>query len=193
MNATLPREPRGRSTVWAGMAVLVIIEVTILLSMIASYFYLRTTNVFWPPPGVDAPEVLRPAAGHALVALSAAPMRAARRRFRAPAKGSVSGPLALGVAILAAASALLLASHPAAGLDWRRHAYGAIVMTISGYGLLHVVVVVLLAGSLSALELRGHLRARRAAAVDGVAVYWYFVAATSPLIFAILHLSPRLV
>jgi cytochrome c oxidase subunit III len=193
----LPRTPRGRSTAWAGMAVLVLIETTVVLALTASYFYLRTSALLWPPPGIDPPALGLPAAAHALITLSAAPMVVAERRFRrARAKGSerrgVRAPIAVGMGLLAAALALEVLVYRDVTYTWEDHAYGSIVWTNAGYSALHLLVVLGLAAMLFALEQRGHLRERRAAAVDAVALYWYFVAVTSPLTFATLYLSPHL-
>src|SRR5690606_34691006 len=101
-------------------------------------------------------------------------------------------PVAVGVAMVAAALVLEALVYRDVPYSWGSHAYGSIVWTVAGYSAFHLVVLVGMGVMLMALEQRGHLRLRRAAAVEAIALYWYFVAASSPLTFVTLYLSPHL-
>ncbi len=49
-----------RSTSWWGMVILILNEAIIFASLLASYFYLRFNSPFWPPSGIQLPELVLP-------------------------------------------------------------------------------------------------------------------------------------
>jgi cytochrome c oxidase subunit I len=184
--------PRGRSSAWGGMAILVLIELTALGAMIASYFYLRLSQPSWPPGGIPLPEVLLPALSAALLLASALPVWLAERGTRTGAVERIATLLPLAILLVLASLALTAVSHMRMPYDATSHAYGSIVWTISGYSALHGVALVVLGSVLWLLHWFGHVRGRRLVAVEAIGVYWYFVALTAPPTFAVLYLSPYL-
>jgi len=67
MDATVPsaaaavqRRRLAFPNAWWGVALLIGTEAALLLSMIASYFYLQSKSHQWPPPGIEHPKVLLP-------------------------------------------------------------------------------------------------------------------------------------
>ena len=61
---------------------------------------------------------------------------------------------------------------------------------MTGYQLLHSVVLVGFAFVVWLFARMGGLRAQRGMAVESLALYWYFVVASSTLELATTHLSP---
>src|SRR3954451_24615462 len=101
MEATVPsaaaavQRRRGAfPNAWWGVALLIATEATLLLCMIASYFYLASKSRHWPPPGIADPKVLLPVVLTAALVFTSVPMAlayraAAARRLRAARRGLV--------------------------------------------------------------------------------------------------------
>jgi cytochrome c oxidase subunit III len=189
---TLPRLPRGPSTAWGGMALLVTIELTAVSSLVVSYFYLRVGTTFWPPPGVDLPKVLKPAVETGLLLASLVPMRLGERAWARGNLGALRWLLPVVMGLVAAA--LVVKGLELAGLSysWSSHAYGSIVWTMHGYSALHTVVLLGALAVLWLLLVRGHLDAELSVGVEVLALYTYFVGASALLTFATTTLSPHL-
>jgi cytochrome c oxidase subunit I+III len=188
----LPPLPRGRSAAWAGMAILVAIELTALGSLYASYFYLRLSQPVWPPGGIPHPDLVLPAIASALLLLSGIPMWMAERSARAGMVPRLATLMPLGMLLVAAYLALTVLSHMQMDYDGTSHAYGSIVWTISGMSVLHAVAVFVLGAVLWVMQSSGHLRGRRVAAVEAIGVYWYFVALSAVTTFGVLYVAPYL-
>jgi cytochrome c oxidase subunit III len=189
---SLPRVPRGGSVAAAGMALLVAIELTVVSSLVISYFYLRVNSAFWPPPGVELPEVLLGALEAGLLLASTVPMRLGTRAWASERPRPLRWLLPVSLGLLAAS--LVLKGMELAKLDYslNSHAYGSIVWTLHGYSALHAVALITALSVLWLMAVRGHLDMQRGAAVEALALYTYFVGASGLLVFATLSLSPHL-
>jgi cytochrome c oxidase subunit I+III len=189
----LPVMARGRSLVWGGMVMLVVIELTAFGALIASYLYLRISQTEWPPGGIPHPDLLLPAIGSSLLLLSAIPMWMAERATRAGAVDRVRTLIPVGLLLTAAYLIIKVVEHLQMDYTATSHAYGSAVWTISGYSAFHALTVFVLGAVLWLLHHRGLLRGRRVAAVEAIAVYWYFVALSSIPVFGTLYVAPYLI
>lgn len=189
---SLPRVPRGRSVAFGGMALLVVIELTVVSSLAVSYFYLRVNSPFWPPPGVELPEVLLAALEAGLLLASAVPMRLSTRAWGLDRVRPLRWLIPVSLGLLAASLALKGVELARLEYSLNSHAYGSIVWTIHGYSALHVVALFTALAVLWLMVVRGHLNMTRGAAVEALALYTYFVGASGLMVFATLSLSPYL-
>jgi cytochrome c oxidase subunit I+III len=189
----LPTMSPERSTGWAGMLMLVVIETVALGTLVAAYLYLRMQPPDWPPGGIPHPDVVVPAIGSALLLLSGGPMWLAERDARAGKLDRVRTMVPLGLALALAYLVLKVYEHVGLDYSWTSHAYGSIVWTINGYSAFHVVALLIMGSVLWLFQRGGYLRGRRVAAVEAIAVYWYFVALSSIPVFGILYLAPYLI
>lgn len=191
--AELPLTTPGRSVGWGGVALLAVIELIVIGSMIASYFYLRVGTPLWPPPDAGMPRLLLAGVGQGLLTLSAAPAYLSERAWRLRADGR---PLAwlfpIGFVMVAAYAALKVLEYAQVSYTWASHAYGSISWTLTGYQLLHTVVLLVFGLVVWTFARIGGLGAQRSMAVECVALYWYFLVVSSLLEFITTHLSPYL-
>jgi cytochrome c oxidase subunit I+III len=184
--------PPGRSATWSGIALFVVIEGVAIGSLLVSYYYLRLGAPAWPPTGIEPPPLALPALALALLLGSVVPVamaeRAARRgRLDAPTRLlPVAAAGVLGYGVL---TTLELVRHP---FRWWANAYGSVVFTISGYQVLHAIVLVLFGAAVWASWRRGVAARRERAALEALALYWYFVAGVSIPVFATVELAPWL-
>jgi heme/copper-type cytochrome/quinol oxidase subunit 3 len=178
------------SPVYQGVLLLVVIELTVMVSLMVSYFYLRMGHALWPPVDAGMPELAWPAVRQGLLTLSAVPIFLAVRRRRQGASRALGWAIPLGLLLVGGYLGLLVQEYSQLDYDWTTHAYGSINWTMTFYQVLHVVVIIGFGATLWVLERRGGLQGQRAAAIEGLALYWYFLVGSSWLGFVTTHLSP---
>lgn len=192
-DAALPDLPEhARSTVWAGIMLLVAIEATVIGSLVVSYFFLRVHALAWPPAGIEPPSLGWPIAQEACLFAAVVPARVAERAIRRDDRARIRVAIVIMGVLLAGyvtAKSIEIAQTP---YSWSVHAYGSIMWTISGYVLGHGIVALLGAIAVFLLASTGRLRGGRREAVPSLALYVYFLAASSVVTFVTQVVSPRL-
>lgn len=190
---TLPTRPHGATAPeWWGIMALVCIEAVVFIGAIASYFHFKVRNPAWPPPGIDAPELLLPTLNTLLLVLSAVPIGLALRSFRRGRAGPARLALPVGMGILVVFLALKLWEYTHKPWGATTHAYGSIVMLMTGLHIAHVTAVVLKTVVIHAYLRSGRIEPDRPAPLEANAVYWYFVVLVWLPLYATIYLSPRL-
>ena len=188
-----------RSSIWWGNLLLIVIETTMFALIVGGYFYARGGAQAWPPPQTNwavarydtNPSLFFSSINLAVIVLSCAPMlfadrMALRLNARAVAAGLI-GCMVLGIA------AIWLRFHEFFSLNfrWDDNAYGSIVWTILGLHLLHLIVGSLENSIMLAWALLKGLDKKHARDVRVNAVYWYWIAGTWVILWAVVYLGPR--
>jgi len=181
----------ARAPIWWGVVGLLLIEGTALALVAAAYLYLRLNFEAWPPPGTPPPRLGAATADLVVMLASVLPMalvdRAARREARRPAWLALLVVIALGAVSLA----LRIPEFHALGCRWDSHAYGSVVWTTLGMHTAHVLTSTVENVLLAALLLAGPLERKHYVDVHVNALYWYFVAGTWTLVYALVFLGAR--
>lgn len=189
----LPLTAHERSQAWAGVLMLAVIELAALGAMIASYFYLRVGTPLWPPSDAGMPDLVLGGVGLGLLTVSAVPVLIAERAYRFRQN---TRPLLwlfpVGLALVVAYVVLKVVEYAQVSYGWSSHAYGSISWTLTGYQLLHAAILVVFACVVWVFARAYPLRQQRHAAVECVALYWYFVVVSSVLEFLTTHVSAYL-
>ncbi len=176
---------------WWAMALSVLAVAITLTYVIFSYYYLRFHAPSWPPAGV-APPALPLAMGSALLlVVSAAPMYLAERAIRRGDQRTLRSGLAIGTALGVVFLVLQGFDYLRLGLDPQANAYGAIFLVAAGSHLAIVIAGLVISAIVQLQAWQGHFNHMRFVAVQNVALYWYFVAASGVVIFAMLYLTPH--
>ena len=167
---------RGPSVAFWGMAMLVASEATLFGTFIGSYYYLRFTNVHWPPPGTPEPRVVVPLIMVGVLATSSIPMWLAARVVK---RGRLwTARLLLVWALAVQCGYLAWAIHDFVDQLQRStpqdNAYSSIYYVLLGADHVHVAVGVLLVVWLLWKLARG-LTMYRLNATGVVAFYWHAV------------------
>lgn len=189
----LPTQPSGTSApeIW-GVLGLVTIEGIVFIGAIASYFHLKLQNPSWPPAGIEDPEVLLPTLNTVLLALTAIPawlsVRGLRRGDERPARWA----LPVGMLMLVAFMALKVYEYSHKPWGATTHAYGSVVMLMTGLHLAHVGAVVLKTAVVYTYLQTDRIEPRRASPLDANVIYWYFVILIWLPLYTTIYLSPRL-
>jgi cytochrome c oxidase subunit III len=192
--SSLPRDPGGRrGAVYWGVILLIVIEGTVMASLITSYFYLRVmTPGTWPPAGIDPPDLLPSALGTAALVASMAPVMIAVHATRRGQGSWVFWTLVMAVAFLAIYLAFSLVDARARPYGPSKNAYASIVFTLTGYQTAHAIGLLLFAGLVALMVKRKKTGAAYPVAVEALALYWYFVALAGVPTYATLYLAPYL-
>lgn len=188
----LPSRPKGvDAPEWWGIMALVVIEATVFTAAIASYFHLKLRNPEWPPPGIHDPELLMPTLNTLLLILSAVPAWLSVRGMRKDSERPARIGLPVGIGMLAVFLALKIYEY--AGKPWgaTTHAYGSMVMFMSGLHMAHVGAVIIKTSVIYTYLRTGRIEPDRPAPLEANAAYWYFVILVWLPLYATIYLSPR--
>jgi heme/copper-type cytochrome/quinol oxidase subunit 3 len=177
--------------VW-GMAMVVASEVTLFGTFIGTYYYLRFTNVHWPPPGTPEPRVVVPLIMVGVLATTSLPLQLAATAARRARLWTARFLLLW--ALVVQCGYLVYEIHDYVDQLRRStpqdNAYSSIYYTLLGADHAHVAIGILLVVWLLWKLLRGLTR-YRLNAVQVVAFYWHAVNLLTLIVLGVL-LSVRL-
>jgi len=189
-----------RSPIWWGNLLMIIIETTMFGILVAAYFYLRAYFDRWPPVRPDGPAALYytdplwtiATINLAVILLSVLPMVVADVAcLRFNRKWVTIGLL---VCILMQGVAIWLRFKEFRGLlfRWDENAYASTVWTILGLHLLHLIVLTIEDGLMTAYVFVHGLDDKHARDIRVTAVYWYWVVGTWVILYTVVYLVPRM-
>jgi cytochrome c oxidase subunit 3 len=190
--STLTTVPFGhRSLLWWGTIGFMLIEGFTLLLMVASYFYLRTNELQWPPGRTPDPDLLIPTINTVLLLLVMVPMRMADKAARRMDRGGVIRGLAIATLMSIPVAILRWWELLALNVRWDAHAYASAAW---GVVLLHATLVyadVFETGTLVALFLTGKAKRKHYPDVCDAADYQYFLSLAWVPLYFIVYWGPR--
>ncbi len=178
---------------WWALVMSLLVDGSLLASLVFSSFYLWLGTDAWPPDGIGIGIASWPASLAALVLLlaCAAATRLAARALRqgAPARAARRWALTalLGAAFIAA-HARAMAPTGAPG----NHAYASVAWTLAGFHAAHVALAILFALFVAARLRQGLVSAGRPLEARITAALWRYTVAQGLLAWCVLHLFPRL-
>jgi cytochrome c oxidase subunit 1/cytochrome c oxidase subunit I+III len=181
----------GKSPVWLGMVLLVLIEAVVFASLISSYLYLRSKAEIWPLDGLKAPDLLLPTLNAVLLIASVVPMHLADRGIRRGNQNQLRLGLIAGFVMAAVFLGIKVYEYSNLDYNWATNAYGSMVWTITGFHSAHVIALLLKTIVIIVLAFLGYFTARRYVGVTANSLYWYFVVAVWIPLFALLYLLPN--
>lgn len=185
--------------VWWGNNLLLAIETSMFMILIATYFYLRQNFTLWPPPVAQLTATLRPlpqlgygTANTILLLLGCIPMvfadLAARRDNRDRAR------IALVICAIVGFTSLVLRGFEfsAVYFRWDSNAYGSVVWFMLGMHMLHLMILTTEVVLLTVWVFKREFDMKHRVDIVTVGVYWYWVVAIWVVLYAIIYFTPRL-
>lgn len=188
----LPAHPMGvDSPEWWGIVGLVVIEAIVFTGAMASYFHLKVVNEAWPPALIGEPELLLPTLNTLLLLLSTIPVWLGVRQMKRGSDRTARTGLPIAMAMLTVFLGLKIYEY--AGHDWgvATHAYGSIVMLMTGLHMAHVGAVILKSAVILRYLHTGRIEPERAVPLEANAIYYYFVAGIWVPLYATIYLAPN--
>lgn len=180
-----------RSLMWWGTVSLMIVEGTVFVMAIASYFYLRTRVGEWPP-SAPSPAVWAGIVNTVLMLASAVPNQFAKSASERRDLRAVQRWMVVCDAFALAFLVVRVFEFGTLGVRWDWNAYSSMAWTLLGLHTTHLVTDFIDSVVLTVLMFTGPLSGQRFVDVSENAFYWYFVVATWLPIAGVLYLAPRL-
>ena len=189
--AALPDYAFGhQGLIWWGTIGFMVIEGSMFVMAIITYFFLRTRVPDWPP-GLGNPDVTLGTVNTLVLLASVLPnqmtKKAAEHMELARVQRLLLVCLAFGVVFLV----IRALEFGSLGVRWNSNAYGSIVWVIMGLHTAHLLTDVLDTGVLTALMFTGHVEPKRFVDVSENALYWYFVVLSWIPIYLTVYFAPR--
>src|SRR3954454_318538 len=188
-----------RSPIWWGNALLLCIETSMFALAIASYFYFKRNFDEWPPPKIDqmpvlyhpVPKLFWGTVNLVLLLASLIPMIIADR-FALRMNATVV-KVAATIGLLMGLLAIWVRFKEFPGLihRWDDNAYGSITWTLLGLHLMHIMILSVEDGLMTAYIWIYDLDDKHARDIRVTAVYCYWVVAVMIVLYVIVYWSPR--
>ena len=188
----LPMETAdSRALLWWGNVGMLAIEGTMFAMLIATWLYLKTANLDWPPQNIALPPVLWPSIALALLIVSAFFMyglvdRGAMRDDLSSIKIGHAICIAIGIAFLV----IRWKDVAALGFKWSDHAYGSVVWTCIGMHAFHMLAATGETLSLLVYESVWPVTKKQLLDIRCTCVYWYFVVIAWIPFYFLIYLAP---
>jgi cytochrome c oxidase subunit I+III len=178
------------SSVWWVMVLTLVVAAVALSLFVFSYYYLRSGAAFWPPPGIDRPDLLLPSLATGVLLASGLPMLLADRGIRQGHQGR----LRLGLAGAWGAGAFFLAlqvvEYSTLPFSHTTNAYGSVFYLLSWYAFLLVLIGLIVGAVVQLQAWLGYFSRLRFGAVENSALLWYFAIVTWLVVFGVIYVSP---
>lgn len=189
---TLPTEVSGRvAPGWWGMVMLILTEVALFGTLIASYFYLRASSPAWPPGGIKPPDLAGSIIMTVILLASGIPMIWATRSIRRGRQGAMKLGMALTFVLGAVFLILQIIELTHEKFVPTANAYSSAFYAITSLYGLDLIGGLLMTAFTMARAFLGHFNERRNLAVSNTVLYWYFLVIVWVFIFLSLYLSPH--
>ena len=179
-----------RSVTWCGIIGMMAIEGTVFALMIASYFYLHSRTVEWPPH-TNPPDLFWGTLNTIIFLASVIPNEWYRRRAK---KGDLRA-MQIGLVILTlfgiATVVVRYFELRHLNCDWSLDAYGSAVWMLMGLHITHLLTDLVDTVVLAVLFFTPLVEGKRFMDASENADYWYFVVVSWMPIYLVLYWAPR--
>jgi heme/copper-type cytochrome/quinol oxidase subunit 3 len=176
--------------IWWGTIGFMVIEGSMFVMVLITYFFLRTRVAEWPP-SLPNPDVTLGTINTLVLLASIVPNqmleRAAERIDLARVRRLLLVCLPFGLAFLT----IRVFEFSSLGARWDSNAYGSIVWFLMGLHTAHMVTEVAETSVLTALMHTAHVEKKRFVDVSENAFYWYFVVLSWIPIYLAVYFAPR--
>ena len=191
--ADLPTHKFGPSSLtWWGIIAFMVIEGGFFMLTFAAYFFLMGHEQGWPPEGRQAPDVLAGTLFTIVIILSEIPNTMIKKAARA---GDIPAIRRL-ILVMTAVGAILLVirgfEYTTLNERWDTNAYGSILWAIMLIHTVHLATDVYDSLPLAAIVFFKPVDGRKFSDVEDNAAYWYFVAVSWFVLYALIYWVPRM-
>jgi len=181
----------SEAPLWWGFVGMIVVESTVIATLVSSYFYLKMGAVSWPPAGTAPPELLLPTINTLILVASTFAMHWADTSIDRGEQRQLVAGLVTGVILATVFLGIKAYEYSHTPYDWTTHSYGSIVWGISMFHAAHVLSVVLKTVFVTYLAVRGYFHQQRRLGVTVNGLYWHFVVAVWIPLYVVIYWSPR--
>ena len=176
--------------IWWGTAGFMIIEGSMFVIAIVSYFYLRLKVPEWPP-SLPNPGIRYGTINLLLVLASCVPNQLSKRAAERYDLRSARRWLTVLLVICVVNVVLRAFEYTQLNSRWDDNAYASITWLLLSLHTVHVATDVVDSGVLTALLFLGPVTEKRMVDVSENALYWYFIVAWWIPIYFVIYFAPR--
>ena len=175
-----------------GMGLAILFTSIAFGSFVLSYFYLRLENPVWPPAGVPLPSIQVALWSVVAVGAGVAAVLAGRRAIRLDDRPGLIRWLTVAALLAVIGAGIVVADLVEATFEAADHAYGSIVHTMTGFGVVVLGAAVIMVIATAVHAARGEYGEWRTSPVDNVVRFWIAAGVIWALGIGIVHVAPHL-
>lgn len=180
----------SRDPLWWGVIMLIAVESTMFVLLVASYLFVRSIQDAWPPTRIPDDARLFAFAGVAVLVVSSIVMERANRAAEHARIYVLRRNLVVATILGALFVALRFWELRLLDFRWTDHTYGSIFWTLQGLHVAEAIAGVLENVVFLALMFRGPLEEKHLVDAHVSSLFWHFVTVWSVVIVALLYLDP---
>jgi heme/copper-type cytochrome/quinol oxidase subunit 3 len=171
---------------------MILMEGTMFVVFIVSYFYLSTRAKEWPPGGMQPPELLWGTINVFIILASCVPNYLAEKAAKKLDLRGVRLWMIVTLLFAVAFAVVRVFEFASLGVRWDQNAYGSIVWVNIGFHTAHLLTDMADTVVLIALMFLGPVEGKRFVDVSENGIYWYFVVGMWLPLYAVIYIAPRL-
>ena len=176
---------------WSSLCIM-IVEGSMFLFALISYFYLQGSEYDWPPGAVRYPGLVFPTINTAILLASIVPNYMLKHAAEKMELQKVRRLMVLMNVVSVAFLTVRALEFTRMNVHWTDNAYGSILWTLLGLHTAHLLTDAFDTLVLTVMMFRPPVEGRRFVDVDENCLYWDFVVASWLPIYFVIYLLPRL-
>jgi cytochrome c oxidase subunit III len=181
-----------RQLTWWATWSMILMEGTMFVVFIVSYFYLSTRSSEWPPGGMRPPGLLWGTINVLIILASCVPNYLTDKAAKKLDLKKVRLWMTVTLAFAVAFAVVRVFEFGALGVRWDQNAYGSLVWVNLGFHTAHLLTDMADTVVLIALMFLGPVEGKRFVDVTENSIYWYFVVAMWLPLYCVIYIAPRL-
>lgn len=182
-----------RSPLWLGQLLMCLIEGSLLLILIAMYFYLRLSVDVWPPPGVLLPNLTLPTLALIPLIASCAGSYLASQAAKKRDRGGMLFGMVLNLVLASGFLILRMIEWSGLNFTWKSDVHGSIVWGILFLHTYDVVADLIMTAVLVMIIASGRYGEKQRLGVHVDSVLWYFLVAIWLPLYGVVYWGPHIV
>lgn len=192
--AHLPTKTKGAGApIWWGQALMMLIESTLFAILVASYCYVRVNFAVWPPPGIENPGLVLPAAGFIVLIVSCVPMVWSDKASREGNRKAVLWGLVINASMALIFLGIRWYEFLALNYKWNTNIYGSFIWSMLGLHTMHTIADTLETIVFIAIVLMRRVGEKQQEGLEVDGFYWGFVIVSWIPLFFLIYIYPHLV
>lgn len=185
-----PSDVSSQSPLWWGQFMIVFIEGTMFLILIAAYFYTRLRMDVWPPPGDQFPHTTLPTLALIPLILSCAASYWASEAAKKDDRRGMIGGLLLNLVLAGIALYMRLVEWHSFNFNWMTDIFGSYVWAFLGLHTFDYIGDMVFTLVLLIIVLSGRYGPKQRLGVHVDSIVWYFLVAIWLPIYATIYWAP---
>jgi cytochrome c oxidase subunit III len=180
-----------RQLTWWATWSMILMEGTMLVVFLISYFFLRTRVADWPPGPTSPPDMFWGTANTLILLASFAPNHLARKAAEKLDLKGVRRWMSVTLLMAIAFAVVRVFEFGALNCRWDQNAYGSIVWANMVFHTAHLLTDMVDTVVLIVLMYTGPVEGKRFVDCAENGIYWNFVIVMWLLVYAVIYIAPR--